>query len=142
MLLRLELNENNEILWRAEDKKLVNDWLDSRKVRYIEVDFKNAQSLKSLQQLGYIWGVIFPVLSKELGYGVDEIYLVYKNKFLKDFVTIGEKEVLRIKGLSDLNMKETSEFIEKIIIHAETELGIIVPEAEKFNQQYKPYANI
>jgi hypothetical protein len=39
-------------------------------------------------------------------------------------------------------MKETSEFIEKIITHAETELNIMIPPADKFNQEYKPYANI
>ena len=142
MLLKLELDKENNPMYSALDKKLIKDFYKSRKVRYIEIDFRNAQSLKSLQQLGYLYAVIYPIISNDLGYSIDELEIMFYDMFQAKFIIIKDKEYKYTKTLSKCNMKETAEFITKVIDWASIEHGIYIPPPTKFNEQFKPYANI
>lgn len=141
MLLKIELTKDNAPMFSAFDKKLIQDFYKSRKVRYIEIDFKNAESLKSLQQLGYLYGVVYPIIKDHLGYSIEELEILFYDMFQTKYIIIAKKEIKYVRTLSKCNMKETAEFITNVIDYASNDLLLYIPPPTKFNQEFKPYAN-
>lgn len=56
----------------------------------------------------------------------------------KKMVTVGNKqlEVVNIRSMADLDREETSKFIERVIAHCETELGIHILTPEEYQSKY------
>ena len=92
---------------------------------------------KTLEQLGYIWGVVLPTMRKHVLDSTGDHYTdknIYNAMIDAYAPTQVEKfmgrNVVSKKTLSDMNVKETSEFIECIIQHAAMHMDLVIPEAE------------
>lgn len=87
---------------------------------------------KSNQQLGYLFGIVYPVIAADLGYRdyeVEEVHdaIVRELRGLKP-----EPNPLKLRwSLREQDHEETSRFIEDVRHWAVTRFGIVTPDAEK-----------
>lgn len=112
----------------------------------VEIKIKESKRNPSLNQYAYYYGIILPVCHKtEMFSSLDKPSDIHDEyfgpKFLsyRKLITINNKtkEVTRVRGLSELNIDEMSEFISRVMAECQNE-GIDVPEAQKVvNRYYK-----
>lgn len=96
-----------------------------------EVDISVIKGAKTIQQLRYLWGVVYPIISDHTGFTKEEVSEVYKRKFLTYKKEFKRKIYKFTKGLSQLKIDEMAGFIDKVIQHATTELNLIIPEPDE-----------
>lgn len=107
---------------------------DLKKWEGKNIEITKVESSKTQQQLGYLFGVVFKIISEYTGFTVEETYQVYKRKYLRYHKEYKGKIYKFNKGLSQCKVSEAAEFIDKVIIHAQTDLGLIIPEpSSEFN---------
>lgn len=98
----------------------------------VQLVLKRLSRRKSQKQLGYLWGVVYPVIAEHFGYRDyeheamhDEIMRVLRG--LKS-----EPNPLQIRvSLADMTHEEVSAFIEDVRHWALTAHGIVTPDAVK-----------
>ena len=103
---------------------------DLNKLEGCDVEIVKVSSLKTLQQLRYLWGVVYRIISEHTGFTPEEVSEVYKKKFLTYQKEHKGKVYDFARGLSILKKEEAAEFIKKVINHAQTELELIIPEPD------------
>lgn len=129
----------------TNDKEAVKSYLDKLPVgkRY-DVTVKIHRDKRTVDQnrLLFLW---IGCISHETGYFKDEVYEIFKKKFLgtETFEMWGEK-VERVRSTTSLDTKQFSHYLEKIQQFASSEMGIILPDPkdkyfEQFYQQYKDF---
>lgn len=85
---------------------------------------------RSLQQNAWMHK-IFSVVADHTGNSMEDIKLAYKDMFLgKVAVEFGDEVRMVPRSTARLSTQEMSEFTEKIMAHAQSELGIILPAQE------------
>lgn len=79
---------------------------------------------RSLQENGYYWGVVIPLLSEWAGYTSDEMHDALKEHFLSRF---DDKSGLsKIRSTASLSTSEFEEFLSKVRQWA-SEQGVFIP---------------
>ncbi len=118
--LRLEADS----LFRAYVKRLKN--------APVTLVLKKAARPKSQSQLGYLFGVLYPVIADDLGYREYEIDAVHDAcmRHLRGLRPDPNPLQLRV-SLSEMPHDEVSAYIEDLRHWAVTEHGIITPDADK-----------
>lgn len=114
----------DEILWNRE--------LDNYKGKRVLIEIKSYSELKSLNQLRYIHSIL-KIIGNELGYELDEIKTIMKEKFgYYNFISDKETEEIlkQYKSLAVITQKEMSEFIDFVVRFA-TENNIQIPIIEE-----------
>lgn len=98
--------------------------------------FTRSRPSKSLKQLGFLFGCCLPLMSDYTGHSVEYLLHYFEGAFStvrEEHVNVrtGEVEFLeRVKGVSEMNTKEATDFIDKIRLAA-SELGVIVPDPDR-----------
>jgi len=82
---------------------------------------------RSNQQNRYLWGVVYHLLSDELGYTSEEIHELLKQKYLTKWINIKGKEYPTALSTQELTTVAMNDYISKITIWASLELGIKIP---------------
>lgn len=95
-----------------------------------EIELAKVESGKTLQQLRYLWGVVYKLVSEHTGFTPEEVSEVYKKRFLSYKKLYRGKWYPFTKGLSELKKTEMAEYVDKVIKHAQEELEIIIPEPD------------
>ena len=95
-----------------------------------EIEITKVEDTKTSQQLRYLWGIVYKLVSEHTGFTPEEVSEVYKKKFLSYEKEYKGKIFTLTKGISSLTKREMSEFMEKVIQHAQEELQIIIPEPD------------
>lgn len=90
----------------------------------IELIVKKSRKSITTPQMRYYYGVIIRTLSSELGYTSDEMDLVLKFKFLKEYDVNG---LARIPSKLELDTEKSEDYFSKIRMWASSELGIYIP---------------
>ncbi len=110
-----------------------------------EIVIKPYRFKRTTSQNSYLWGVVYQTIAEnEGGYFLNEVTepLIRKAKkkpsefiheyFKQEYLTIGkvgEKSITR--STTDLNTKEFTEYVEKIMRFASTVLGVYIPTPEE-----------
>jgi len=84
-------------------------------------------SPRSSQQNRYLWGVVYEILSEELGYTVDDIHEIMKGRFLSKPMRLWGEEDSIHRSTTELNTIEMEKYLEDIRMLA-AENGINIPE--------------
>ena len=92
------------------------------------VEIRKVSESKTIQQLRYLWGIVYKIISEDTGFTPEEVSEVYKKKFLTYQKEHKKKIYNFTKGLSELKKDEMAEFIDKVIRHATSDLNLIIPE--------------
>ena len=96
----------------------------------VEVIVKYPQSLRSLQQNRYYWGVVVDLISQHTGYAKEETHEILKAKFLSREAFIGKEPVRYARSTTSLTTKQFKKYLNEIKEWAFIELGIVIPEPE------------
>lgn len=121
------------ILGRVKNKKIQIQRFfkkDFEKLEGKEIEITPVEGSKTQQQLRYLWGVVYKIVSDETGFTPEEVSDIYKKKFLAYEKEYKGKVYKLTKGLSGLKKSEMMTFIDSVIKHATVELNLIVPEPD------------
>lgn len=88
---------------------------------------------RSKEQLGYLWGVVYPEMSNHTGMSPEDIHDALKSKYLKRKVLWRGYDMFSPRSTSQLTVGEMAEFISNVILEA-GEMGIEVPPPDKLYQ--------
>lgn len=98
----------------------------------VTLTLKRASRRKSTQQLGYLFGAVYPVIAEDLGYRDYEIEAVHDAIVREVRGLKPEPNPLKLRwSLREQDHEEVSRYIEDVRHWAVTELGIVTPDAEK-----------
>ena len=128
------------ILGRIKDGKIqVQRFFkkDLLKLEGKEVEINPSDS-KTQAQLGYLFGVVFPIIGEHTGCDREETYQVYKQKYLSYHKEINGKIYKFQKGLSQCKKNEAMEFIDKVLKHGRTELNLVIPDSKDYEEFVYP----
>ena len=118
------LKLDSRSLFAAYVKRLAN--------QPVTLVLKKLSRRKSNQQLGYLWGVVYPVIADSLGYRgyeTNEVHdaIVRELRGLKP-----DPNPLKLRwSLREQNHEATSEYISDVRHWAVTNFGIVTPDAGK-----------
>lgn len=93
------------------------------------ITFEKKRKKRSKEQLGYLWGVVYPEISTHTGHTAEELHAIFKGKYLKRKVHWRGADMVTLTSTSRLTANEMSEFMANVIQEA-AELGIEVPEPD------------
>lgn len=87
---------------------------------------------KSTQQLGYLFGVVYPVLAETLGYRDYEVEEVHDAVMRELRGLKPDPNPLKLRvSLAEMSHEQVSEYIEDVRHFALTNFGCVTPDAEK-----------
>lgn len=98
----------------------------------VQLVLKKLSRQKSKGQLGYLFGIIYPVLAEHLGYRNYEVEEVHDGviRQLRGLKPDPNPLLLRV-SLAEMSHEEVSEYIEDVRHWALTEHGCVTPDADK-----------
>lgn len=98
----------------------------------VTITVKKQTRAKSRSQLGYLWGVVYPVIAEDLGYREYEVDQVHDAVMRELRGLQPEPNPLKLRvSLAAMSHEEVSEYIEDVRHWAVTEHGIVTPDADK-----------
>jgi len=109
----------------------------------LDVIIRKPSRNRTLSQNNYLWGVCYKIIGDELGYDVEEIHEIMKQRFLKrqKDITFKGKNITLEKTLSTtkLSTAQFNQYVDKVKMFASSELGIYIPDPNEINLD--DYAN-
>lgn len=115
---------------RLEARGLFSRYLTTLKGKPIQLVVKALTRRKSQSQLGYLWGVVYPVIADHFGYTDYEHDAVHDElcRVLRGLKP--EPNPLKLRwSLGEQDHEETSNYISDVRHWALTEHGIVTPDA-------------
>ena len=92
--------------------------------RQVQVSIEPRRKPRSLQENGYYWGVVIPLLCEWSGYSSDEMHDALRDKFLCEYSeNLG---LLKIKSTAALSTVEFEKYLSDIRQWA-SEQGVFIP---------------
>lgn len=108
--------------WRAR--------LSRMKGREVELRIARKPEAHSLDQLAYLWGVVYPTFSEFIGQDREQTHEDCKAHLLCKWEQGKLGLTPRIPSVSELSMSELADYIERIIVLA-AGLGCLIPRANE-----------
>ena len=108
-------------------RTILSGYEDTPKVR---ITIEKQRGAKTLNQLGYLFGVVYPEIARSTGHNVDEIDAIFKVKYLKKKLMWRGAELITIDSKANLTSEEMGEYIGNVVLEAQ-ELGIEIPSPNK-----------
>lgn len=117
---------------RLEASDLFRTYIKTLKNKPVRLTLKQQARPKSTNQLGYLFGLIYPVIADELGYREYEVEQVHDAVIRRLRGLKPEPNPLGLRvSLAEMSHEEVSAYIEDVRHWAVTEYGIVTPDAEK-----------
>lgn len=97
---------------------------------YCSLTFESRPN-RSNNQNRYLWGVVYKLISDEIGHTPEECHEIFKARFLpKYIVEVGNiKETISLSTTS-LDTVEFKEYINKVVRFAAEQLSIVIPDPQ------------
>ncbi len=118
------------------DKRMLIDYLKTLGSDY-QVEVKRQRNTRSMNQNKYYWKCIVQPLAKEIGYLNDEMHDALKVKFNADFemITVKDKTtgIQKVRSTTQMDTREFEEYLERIRVWAQIELGIRLKAPNEYN---------
>lgn len=117
---------------RVDSRGLFLAHLKRLRNQSIQIVVKKLGRPKSTNQLGYLFGVLYPVIADELGYRHYEAEEVHDACMRQLRGLKPEPNPLQLRcSLKDMSHEEVSAYIEDLRHWAVTEYGIVTPDANQ-----------
>ena len=119
---KLHMEPSESSLRRYQLKRLKN--------KPVTVTIKAATRRKSAGQLGYLWGVLYPVIAEELGYKSYECDQVHDGiiRLIRGLQPDPNPLQLRV-SLREMSHEDVSAYIEDVRFFALDKFGVVTPDA-------------
>jgi hypothetical protein len=111
-----------------QNKNSFDEYARKFEGKNVEITIDRVQQSRTLKQNSYYWGVVIEILTKEFGYGPDEIHEALKFLFLKKLLN---EDLITVKSTTSLTTKEFGEYIEKIKVWASSNHNIYIPDSDE-----------
>ena len=108
-------------------KTIVSGYEDTKNVR---ITLEKKRGAKTLNQLGYLYGVVYVEIARHTGYSVQELDAIFKAKYLKKSLKWRGSELVTITSKADLTSDEMGEFISAVVLEGQ-ELGVEIPDPDR-----------
>ena len=113
-------------------KDLFAGYVKRLKNHAITLVLKKRTRRKSTQQLGYLWGVVYPVIADYCGYKDYEHTALHDALMRRLRGLKPDPNPLQLRvSLAEMSHEDASAYIEDVRFFALTELGCTTPDAEK-----------
>lgn len=117
---------------RLDSRQLFEVHLRTFRNQPVTLTLKKATRKKSQGQLGYLFGVVYPVFADSLGYRDYEVEEVHDAVMRKLRGLKPEPNPLKLRmSLKEMSHEEVSDYISDVRHFALLEYGCITPDAEK-----------
>ena len=124
------INKDGKLLLDARD--LFTGYVKRLKNTAVTLVLKKRTRRKSTQQLGYLFGVVYPVIADDLGYREYEVTEVHDAVMRELRGLKPEPNPLKLRvSLAEMSHEDVSAYIEDVRHWAVTKHGIVTPDAEK-----------
>ena len=142
----------NSFIFKKDKGEVANsnqvlEWLQSRLKTLpngvYKVEVKRNVKQRSISQNSLMW-LWFTCIAHETGNDKDDIYSLYTSLFLKKEIEIDGNVFEVIQKTSTLNSAKFADFLNRVQVHALSELGITLPNPkdiyfEEFKDTYNRY---
>lgn len=131
--------------WNPVERESMQKYINSLPDGEYHITIHKKSRHRSDLQMGYLWGCVYTYIAEEIGYTVDEIHEMMKDKFLKMHEKVINKkgdieEITLVRSLSkaataDRNGVSTvlmTEYIENIRRWAASFLYLNIPDPERW----------
>jgi hypothetical protein len=105
----------------------------------VDVQYRLHRRSKSMEQLGYYYGCVLPILRRRLkkdgnDFSIDQIDAFLKDKLFAEeiFSPLDGKLVRVVKMKRNATVTEMSEYLQLVIDFCQQELGLKIPGAEDY----------
>jgi hypothetical protein len=117
---------------RLDSTALFRRFCTTLKNQAVQVTVKKLSRRKSQNQLGFLFGVIYPVIAHEMGYRNYEVEQVHDAiiRHLRGLKPEPNPLGMRV-SLADMDHEAVSAYISDVRFWALTEYGITTPDADK-----------
>jgi hypothetical protein len=96
----------------------------------VAVTIEPIRSNRSLNQLAYLWGQVYPRIADHTGHTPNELHEIYKRLLLPPQILKWRGREIKVAGTTTkLSKGEMAEFITRVISEA-AQMGITVPPAD------------
>lgn len=92
----------------------------------VVITLERKKNSRSKEQMGYMWGVVYPIISQSTGHTTEDLHDIFKAKYLKRKKMWRGTEMTTVGSTEGLTTGEMAEFLTNVILDAE-ELGISIP---------------
>ena len=120
-----KVDERQTLIWKNLES--VKNFMRSLPTGKYMIKISEYVDERTIDQNKFYWKLL-EIIANEIGYEPEEMHEVYKYKFLQKTFTDSNGNLIRgVSSTTKLNVKEFTEYIDKIRRHAET-LNISMPE--------------
>lgn len=117
---------------RLQAHSLFQHYVQTLRNRPVQLVLRKRVRPKSLSQLGYLWGVIYPIAAESFGYMDYEVEALHDACMRELRGLKPEPNPLKVRiSLAEMSHEEVSDYISDLRHWLLTEHGIITPDAEK-----------
>lgn len=117
--------ENHKLLFYNRERW--STWLQSLVGKEVVVTVSEIQDDRGLNQLRYLWGVLYKEIAEDTGNSVEDIHDFFKGKFLAFPASLGHDVVTTVGSTTTLTYQEMEAFTTSVRQWAAMELGITIP---------------
>ncbi len=100
---------------------------------HVNVVVERKKNSRSKEQLGYLWGVVYPEVSLHTGHSPEELHEIFKAKYLKHKMGWRGVELTTVGSTTKCTTGQMAEFITNVIAEA-NEMGMAIPEPDELYQ--------
>lgn len=119
-----------KLLLDARD--LFTRYLRKFKGQAVSLVLKKRTRVKSQSQLGYLWGVLYPVIAEDLGYQGYEVEALHDAVMRELRGLKPEPNPLKLRvSLAEMSHEEVSDYIGDVRFWALDKFGIVTPDADR-----------
>lgn len=95
---------------------------------YCSLTFESRPN-RSNKQNSYLWGVVYKLISDEIGHTPEECHEIFKAKFLPRYmVEVADIKETITMSTTCLDIVEFKEYIDKVVRFASEKLSIVIPD--------------
>lgn len=115
-----------------ESRQLFNRYVATLKNSVVALTVKKRARPKSHSQLGYLWGVVYPVIAEDLGYRDYEIDALHDAIMRKLRGLKPDPNPLGLRvSLAEMSHEDVTAYIDDVRHWAVADHGIVTPDAQR-----------
>lgn len=99
----------------------------------IQISLQPKKKKRSLKQLGYLWGAVYPTIADHTGHNPEELHEIFKAMFCKKVEVFNGKEVIVTGSTKPMSTGDMVEFMMNIQAEAAS-MGITLPDPAEWDK--------
>lgn len=117
---------------KLDARDLFTRYVCKFKNQAVTLVIKKRARAKSQSQLGYLWGVLYPVIAEDLGYQGYEVNALHDAVMRELRELKPDPNPLKLReSLAEMSHEEVSDYISDVRFWALDKFGIVTPDSDK-----------